>query len=269
MSEPRKTIMEMDVAHSRGVTWRVIPYVASIALSILGLILYFGLSTEPLSSTDAVETNHLVVRSLGADSISIKEVSSRLEADFSVLLAKMKVERTAKVFVDIYPNRETFDKDLRNPDFEFPEVPVSMSQGRLSIILPSNREEDRNMDSVYKAADHQLTHFITDNIQASSANIKWLKESIAMYYGGQGVNPDMIKSIVQKGYPKIDELNDSRYNDLYSVGYTLAEFITDKWGEENLVELLAFNGNIPQVLKVGTEDFEKEWHQYIKQKYMK
>lgn len=268
MSEPRRTIMEMDVAHSRGINWRAIPYVVSIAVSILGLIFYFGLSDEPLSSTDAVETNHLIVRSLGADSISIKEVSSRLEADFSVLLDKLKVERTAKVFIDIYPDRETFDKDLRNPDFEFSEVPVSMSEGRLSIIFPSNNEGP-DMDPVYKAADHQLIHFIADNIQASSTNIKWLKESIAMYYGGQNANSDMIKSVVRKGYPKIDELNDSRYADLYSVGYILAEFIADKWGEESLVELLAFNGNIPQVLKISKEDFEKEWHQYLEQKYIK
>lgn len=268
MKEPRKTITEMDILYSKGTNIRAVALAVTILLSLLSLFLYFSQSSKPLSSASAVETEHLIVRSLGDDKLEINEFASELEADFADLLDKLQLQRTTKVIVDIYPNMEEFNRFFGNQSLEFPSIPVLMSANRISIVLPSAQNPDYDMTSINKVIKHTWTHFLINQIQ-SSPDIKWLNESMALYYGGQKNDPNSISLAVRKGYPTIDDLNRQRYSDLSSFGYTLSEFIVNKWGEESLVELLAFNCNTQQALKISKQEFENEWHQFIEQKYVK
>lgn len=268
MNGPRRTITEMDVNYSKGSAMRVLPVVVSLAFSLLMLILYFSLSHEPPRSTSAVETNHLIVRTLGDSKLTVSQIATGLEADYADLYAKFNLQRTAKVFVDIYPNIEEFNKFIGSQSLEFPNIPVAMYENRLSFIMPDNQNADYDMDTLKKAIMHEWAHFLAGQVQ-SAPNTRWLSEGVASYYGGQKSNPKEIKAAISKGYPTIDELNDSRYADCRVLGYTLSEFIAGKWGEDSLLELLAFNGNTQQALKISQEDFEKQWHQFIEQNYLK
>jgi hypothetical protein len=260
--------MEMDVNYSKGSSMRVIPVVASLLLSLLALILYFAFSHEPLQSGSAVQTDHLIVRALGDSQLAINETATKFETDYANLQSKFGLERTAQVFVDIYPSMEEFNKFTRGQSLEFPSIPVVLSENRLSLVLPSSQSSGYDMDSLNKIIVHQWAHLFAGQIQ-SSQNVKWLNESIALYYGEQKVDPEEASEAISRGYPTIDDLNDNRYSDLNSLGHSLSEFIVDKWGEDSLIELLAFNGNIQQVFKINKEDFEKQWHQFIEQQYLK
>lgn len=259
--------MEMDVSYSRGTNIRAIALAVTIMLSVLSLFLYFFQNSRPLHSTSAVETEHLIVRSLGDDKLEVNDIAYRLEADFSNLLESLHLQRSTKVIVDIYPNMEEFNKFFGSQGLEFSPIPVVMYENRISFVLSTAQSTNYDMDSINKVINHLWTHFLI-NQMPSSPDIKWLSESIALYYGGQKSDLDAIGFAIEKGYPTIEELNGERYADLTSLGYTLSEFIAGKWGEDSFAELLAFNGNTEKVLKISKQEFEKQWHEFIEQKYM-
>ena len=65
--------------------------------------------------------------------------------------------------------------------------------------------------------------------------------------------------------PTLAYLNKS--NQIYNVGYTIIEYIVEKWGKDKLPVLITSYVDIENVLKVSESDFEKGWTDYAKEKY--
>jgi len=52
-----------------------------------------------------------------------------------------------------------------------------------------------------------------------------------------------------------------------NVGYSLIEYIVEKWGEDKLPGLITSYIDIETVLGVSESDFEKGWIDFVKAKY--
>lgn len=65
--------------------------------------------------------------------------------------------------------------------------------------------------------------------------------------------------------PSLKYLNDS--GQIYNVGYTIIEYIVEKWGREKLPLLITSYVDIETVLGVRESAFEKGWIDFVTEKY--
>jgi hypothetical protein len=65
--------------------------------------------------------------------------------------------------------------------------------------------------------------------------------------------------------PTLKSLNNS--NQVYNVGYTIIEYVVEKWGRDKLPSLIKSYVDIEAVLKISESDFEKGWMEFVDEKY--
>jgi hypothetical protein len=92
---------------------------------------------------------------------------------------------------------------------------------------------------------------------------QWFWEAICDYEAGI-VNGISVRYGMDKNLT-LESLNNS--NQIYNVGYTLIEYIVDKWGRDKLAPLIVSYVDIEGVLKVSETEFEKGWIEFVNKKY--
>jgi hypothetical protein len=90
---------------------------------------------------------------------------------------------------------------------------------------------------------------------------QWFWEAICDYEA-HIVNSISVKYGMRKNLT-LKDLNNS--NQIYNVGYTIIEYIVEKWGKEKLPILITSYGDIKTVL--GVSEFEKGWVTFVNEKY--
>jgi hypothetical protein len=56
---------------------------------------------------------------------------------------------------------------------------------------------------------------------------------------------------------------------IYSCGYTIIEFILEKYGRDKLIELIKNYGDLRTTFGVTGDQFCKDWYEFVKEKYLK
>jgi len=92
---------------------------------------------------------------------------------------------------------------------------------------------------------------------------QWFWEAISDYEAGI-VNKISVKYGMRKNLT-LKYLSNS--NQIYNVGYTIIEYIVEKWGMEKLPGLITSYVDIKNVLNVSESDFEKGWVDFVNEKY--
>jgi hypothetical protein len=82
---------------------------------------------------------------------------------------------------------------------------------------------------------------------------QWFWEAICDYEAGI-VNNISVKYGMGKNL-SLKDLNNS--NQIYNVGYTIIEYIVDKWGKDKIPVLITSYVDINNVLRLSESDFEK------------
>ncbi len=129
-----------------------------------------------------------------------------------------------------------------------------------------------------RTAVHEFTHCVQLNILISEAQKNWINsdsvdfdkvfeekfskeypqwfwEAVCDYEAGI-VNGLSVKYGMRK---KLGLKDLSKGNQIYNVGYTIVEYIVQKWGREKLPDLISTYVDIPTVLNVSEAEFEKGW----------
>lgn len=148
--------------------------------------------------------------------------------------------------------------------------------GKLPFLTPA-----RNGDSAATVAVHEFTHAVTLKLlvdhashpfdravfDAGSAKFPvWLRESIAVYEAGQFVHPKRMGFIGPAKYPTIDRLSGRSNNNVYRAGYTIVEFILDRYGNDGLIKLSLAYGDL-SVPQAAAKAFSRDWHGYLLAQY--
>ncbi len=141
-------------------------------------------------------------------------------------------------------------------------------------------------DDPIKTAIHEFTHCVQLNILIKDAQRKWpdvhpgdfdkmfeekfindypqwFWEAVCDYEAGV-VNTLSVKYGMRKNLT-LQELNSS--NQIYNVGYTVIEYIVEKWGKNKLPDLIRSYVDIRSVLGVSDSEFEKGWMDFVNEKY--
>jgi hypothetical protein len=97
-----------------------------------------------------------------------------------------------------------------------------------------------------------------------------LWEAISVYEAGQFVEPKTLAFLSNGSYPNISELNNrSKGGKIYKVGYTIIEFLLQKYGQKKLIELIKNYGDLTKEIGVTEDQFCKDWYAFVQQKYLR
>ena len=136
---------------------------------------------------------------------------------------------------------------------------------------------------------HELVHaFINDcvyggnlkNMIASQIKVRiplWMNEGLAEYIANKwDTNSDMwMRDIVLNGeqLPHINQLNGYW---AYRGGQSVWNFITEKWGEESIAEIIrqikrkgSISKGLQAAISIDIEGLNEQWHKYLKKEYWK
>lgn len=117
---------------------------------------------------------------------------------------------------------------------------------------------------------HELAHAISLRVQPDFANNpRWLWEAVALYENGELVDPRTLSYMRQGQPPTLQTLNGAVTSSLqiYEVGYTLAEFVVARAGDDGLRRLIRARGDTEAVLGLSATGFEQAWYAFVRERY--
>ncbi len=213
------------------------------------------------------ETEHFVVQCIDVDKDVSAIIASQLEHDFERITTHLNHQTVEKINVKIYPNLQSFhaavDHQLGSEWF------VGQAEsGEIRMVTPLNPGPKHTFDTILSTAVHEFTHLIIDEITDQELPA-WLDEGIAGYESGQRQS-QFIATQIDSSLPTIAELNFNSGTDsniIYAFSYTVVEFIVQKFGYDDVVKLVANEGNFEEVLSMSEEEFEQAWQEFIIAEY--
>lgn len=215
------------------------------------------------------EKEHFVYYFTQQDESSIEDIDKILESNYKKIVNDLKPGNLPKIRIRIYPGLEEFHKAMgwtNSPDWA---VGTGYGSNELRMVSPNNPGPSHNYDSILKVAVHEFTHVVTINITSFNSTNAWLWESIALYEANQFSDLNRVKSLKSGDYPKFTKISDSIKNpEIYSIGYTVIEYIKETWSMEAVRKLIINNGDIENTLGVTPDELEKGWYEYISKKYL-
>jgi hypothetical protein len=241
----------------------------SLGISIyLALILLFGNCKEDdpffmeLSLPLKEQSEHFsYYYDEGLTSNQVLPIRLALEENYSRIVGHFETSDMPKVRVAIWSDRAEFDRAMKN---RFPYA-TGYLNGRDELRLYYVEQE------VPRTAVHEFVHSATMFVSNDFANNpRWLWEAIAQYESNSFVNPNTLPYMLAGDYPTMNELNNeegSRQR-IYPLGYTIGEFIVEKWGYEGLRTLIQNNGNVSRSLGITQEEFDRQWQVFVEGKYL-
>ncbi len=243
------------------------------AISVF-ILLLVAISLLP-EARSIIKTRHFTfIFSSSIDRKRIIEISNILEDSYVSVARNLKTIPFDHIEVNIYANRWNYMKATKH----FGASGNIEGPSKIHLIETSLEESK-------KVAVHEFTHTVVLNLlinregqplnaktfdQKFSSFPTWLWEGVSVYEAKQLVDPKDIEDLKTGKYPSIRELN-TRYKGQksYIYGYTLIEFILNRYSSEKLIELIENYGDLKKTLGITEEQFSQEWYVFVRKKYLK
>lgn len=263
--------------------------ITKISLATLGyLVLLFFISfiirqIRVDGNTQKINTPNFTITYNDVTRNEATEIAEALESNYNKIRTELKDPKHGKISIFIHPTQEGFNKvtGLFNSNAN------GTSRGPLAFHLKYETWYNSFFPKdMRKVAIHEFTHCVQLNILIQETFSKTPKENLVDFdknfeltfkekypqwfwealsdYEANIVN-DLSVKYGMRNQPTLKELNNS--SQIYNVGYTIIEYFVFKYGKEKLPEFIKSYGDFEQVLGVSEKEFEKEWHQFVAQKY--
>lgn len=250
-------------------------------------ITYFGVKTfRSISVVDKLtelRTDHFVIVYQGIYKEEAQDIADDLEENYDRIRTDLNDPGHDTIRVFVHPSQMHFN----NGTGLLNSTANGTSRGPNEFhVIWTNWFNSVFPDDPVKTAIHEFTHCVQLNILIKEArkelqdagNVdfdkmfeekfineypQWFWEAICDYEAGI-VNNLSVKYGMRKDLT-LKELNSS--NQIYNVGYTIIEFIVEKWGKHKLPILITSYADIKNVLGVSESDFEKGWVEFVDENY--
>jgi hypothetical protein len=254
---------------------------------LIGIIavFYFARSVRSFTvkqETRTLKSEHFIVSYSGIYKSEAEKVSKHLEENYAQIRENLKDVEHDIIKVFIYGSRFKFSEAT---GLEEKTKGTSRGPNEFHFIY-TNWFNSIFPDDPLKTALHEFTHCVQLNILIYKAKDtiitqdrltfdrefdkkfkaeypRWLWESISIFEAKE-VNTLSVKYAKRKNLT-LEELNQS--DQIYNIGYTIIEYLTQKWGKDILPKLIASFGSIEKTLNISTEEFEKGWMAFLEEKY--
>ena len=237
------------------------------------ILLLVAVSLFP-ENRSIIKTRHFTfVFSSSIDHKKIIEISTILEDSYLRIARNLNTIPSDHITVNIYATRWNYMKATKN----FGASGSIEGPTKIHFI-------ETSMEESKKIAVHEFTHTVVLNLlinresqplnskvfdQKISSFPTWLWEAVSVYEAQEFIDPKNIEDLRKGKYPSIKELN-KRYKGQksYTYGYTLIEFILNRYTREKLIELIENYGDLKKTLGTNEEQFSKEWYIFVREKYL-
>lgn len=222
-----------------------------------------------------IKTPHFTFNfSKSIDTSKIKELATTLESNYQKIGSDLKTAPSPEIEVNLYAQRWRYIKATGNWRASGNIEGIS----KLHFTEQAWGEADNK-----KVAIHEFTHTVTLKLLIDNENQApdpkifdrkfatfptWLWEAISVYEANQFIDPKTLSFLNDGSYPGISELNNrSKGGKIYKTGYTIIEYILDRYGRDKLIELIKNYGDLYKTLGVTDDQFCKGWYVFVKQRY--
>jgi hypothetical protein len=226
-------------------------------------------SSPPAAPGGTHTSAHFVFHYTALDTASIGSIAATVEAEYPRILADLGVSAMPAVSVDFHADHAALQAAVRPlvgtiPSFASGLVTSSTQIHMISPNAPTGGPFARGVSNLV----HEFAHCVSLRIDPTFANDpRWLWEAVAMYESGQAVDlravPYMV-ALQPPSFAALDALSDTR---VYDVGYSIAEFVVDRFGAPALPALVAAHGDTAAVLGLPQAQFESDWLAFVRARY--
>lgn len=251
------------------------------------IIIYFGLRTfrniSVVSKLTELRTDHFVISYQGIYPEEAEDIAYNLEENYDRIRTDLNDPYHETVRVFVHPTQ----RDFNHATGLLGSKANGTSRGPKEFhILWTTWFNNIFPNDPIKTAIHEFTHCIQLNIlikkeqkelakntreqfdkQFEEKFIKeypqWFWEAICDYEAG--ILSKLSVNYAMRKHLSLKDLNES--NQIYNVGYTIIEYIVEKWGKDKLPVLITSYVDIKAVLGVSESDFEKGWIEFVNEKY--
>lgn len=219
-----------------------------------------------------LSSKHFELYSSKSDSSILNDLSKVLEKNYMRITKNLKTKFSKKISVLIYPNIESFHEAIFLPNA--PDWTVGAAGiNELKMVSPSNPGSIHTYESLMLAIVHELVHTTVLNIRKAKGLVglpKWLNEGYAFYEASQ-MTENMrktVKSNSQKNpltWAQLNRANTTVFGEIngYAVSTSIIEFLIQRYGLDNLIELIISPENIEAIYGLSKKQLEKQWLQYL------
>jgi hypothetical protein len=210
-------------------------------------------------------TQHFTFLYSDKDSLSVDQISDRLEKSYHKILDDFKMKEIPVTTVRIYPSVRLFHEGINFPDA--PPSVLATAFGKNDIRMPSpGSVSAADSLTMLQNITHEFVHCVHLNIDYAPNNPRWLWEGIAMFEADWFIDPNGIEIIKNKTFSPFAELGNGLE---YELGYVIIDAIKDIWGFDAVIDLIKTRGDVQAVLQLGQQKFEQRVYEHIDKKYIK
>ncbi|MFC1568966.1 peptidase MA family metallohydrolase [bacterium] len=242
---------------------------------------YFLLLTPLYANLSTVQYNHIRLTAHEKDWTFGKEVVETIQSSMLDIENKLGLFEMIAVHVMILPTEYDFQKWTGG---QIPDWGIAAADAQNSIIfLKSSRFErpDINMKII---VIHELCHVILGHVAEHRPLPRWFDEGFALYNSGElrwESNILLARSLVSNQIIPLDAINDVLNFNMqkaalaYRESLAAIEYLIEQYGIEVLARLVlaitdgqSMEKAILSVTGVSIITFEKQWIEYLRQKYL-
>jgi len=226
--------------------------------------------TPPTPAPGGTHTSdHFVFHYTALDAASIGAIAASVEAERPRILADLGVSDMPAVDVTFHADHAALQAAVAPIVGTIPAFASGLvtSATGIHMISPNAPASVPYAQAVTNLV-HEFAHCVSLRLEPTFANDpRWLWEAVALYEAGQVVelrSVPYMAALQPPSFAALDALSDTR---VYDVGYSIAEFVVDRWGTAALPSLIAAHGDTGAVLGVALPDFESQWLDFVRARY--
>lgn len=247
----------------------------NVIVLLMGVIVLSGFVVMAFQDDNPGRTTeHFRIIAHGSvDPEAIRVLAETLESNYTRIGNDLKTEPAAQIEVNVYGARWRYILATGHWTASGNIEGIA----KLHFVDQAWSESDSR-----KVALHEFTHTVvlrllidreSQPLDAKAFDAKvsrypvWLWEAVCVYEAGQYIDPKTLPYMQNGSYPSLTELSDrSKGGRIYETGYTIIEYILDRFGRDALIDLIVHYGDTQRVLKVSEKEFSRQWYDHLQSK---